>query len=215
MAHRETGLALVLTAVLFLTTAQLLIKARLSQHGVIPIAFDKTPQYLLALALDWQVVLGIAGLVVSSLLWYAAISRLPLSLAYPFAALSYPLVFAGSLLFLREPFSWQVLIGNGLIVLGVLLVYLFGYAARVMLIVRKDPRSTATATLYLISAAFGAAATLIQVITAEVGIDITLPVWLCACLGAIGFSYGSARSWNAKVAWFRSSNVAPPPRSDC
>ncbi len=101
------------------------------------------------------------------------------------------------------------------IVLGILLVYLFGYAARVMLIVRKDPRSTVTATLYLISAAFGVAATVIQVTTAEAGIDITLPVWLCACAGAIGFSYGSARSWHAKVAWFRGSSTAPPPRSDC
>jgi hypothetical protein len=100
------------------------------------------------------------------------------------------------------------------IVLGVLLVYLFGYAARVMLIVRKDPRSTVTATLYLISAAFGVAATVIQVTTAEAGIDITLPVWLCACLGAIGFAYGSARSWLAKVAWFRGGDIAPPPRSD-
>ena len=100
------------------------------------------------------------------------------------------------------------------IVLGVLLVYLFGYAARVMLIVRKDPRSTVTATLYLISAAFGVAATVIQVTTAEAGIDITLPVWLCACLGAIGFAYGSARSWLAKVAWFRNGDMAPPPRSD-
>ncbi|HEY1839194.1 MAG TPA: hypothetical protein VGG53_03040 [Mycobacterium sp.] len=97
------------------------------------------------------------------------------------------------------------------IVLGILLVYLFGYAARVMLIVRKDPRSTVTATLYLISAAFGVAATVIQVTTAEAGIDITLPVWLCACLGAIGFAYGSARSWHAKVAWFRDSKTAPPP----
>ena len=96
------------------------------------------------------------------------------------------------------------------IVLGVLLVYLFGYAARVMLIVRKDPRSTATANLYLISAAFGVAATVIQVTTAEAGIDITLPVWLCACLGAIGFAYGSARSWHAKTAWFTDSSKAPP-----
>ncbi|WIM89912.1 hypothetical protein PT015_11070 [Candidatus Mycobacterium wuenschmannii] len=101
------------------------------------------------------------------------------------------------------------------IVLGVLLVYLFGYAARVMLIVRKDPRSTVTATLYLISAAFGLAATVIQVTTAEAGIDITLPVWLCACLGAVGFAYGSARSWLAKVAWFDDVRVAPPPRKDC
>lgn len=100
------------------------------------------------------------------------------------------------------------------IVLGILLVYLFGYAGRVMLIVRKDPRSTATANLYLISAAFGLAATVIQVGTAEAGIDITLPVWLCACLGAIGFAYGSARSWQAKVAWFKETSKTPPPRTD-
>jgi hypothetical protein len=88
------------------------------------------------------------------------------------------------------------------LVLGALLIYLFAYAGRVLLILRKDLRSTATANLYLISAAFGVAATVIQVVTAETGIDITLPVWLCACLGAIGFAYGSARSWHAKVAWF-------------
>lgn len=39
------------------------------------------------------------------------------------------------------------------LVLGALLIYLFGYAGRVLLILRKDPRSTATANLYLISAA--------------------------------------------------------------
>lgn len=92
------------------------------------------------------------------------------------------------------------------LVLGALLLYLFGYAGRVLLILQKDPRSKATANLYLISAAFGVAATVIQVTTAEAGIDITLPVWLCACLGAIGFAYGSARSWHAKVAWFRPRN---------
>jgi hypothetical protein len=106
------------------------------------------------------------------------------------------------------------LFGAYWIVLGVLLTYLFGYAARVMLIVRKDPRSTVTANLYLISAAFGVAATVIQVTTAEAGIDITLPVWLCACLGAIGFSYGSARSWHAKVAWFKDSSRATLPEDD-
>ncbi|EID15786.1 hypothetical protein MXEN_06223 [Mycobacterium xenopi RIVM700367] len=98
------------------------------------------------------------------------------------------------------------------LVLGVLLIYLFSYAGRVLLILRKDPRSTTTVNLYLISAGFGIAATAIQVITAEIGVDITLPVWLCACLAAVGFAYGSARSWHAKVAWF-TSGKNPPPQS--
>jgi hypothetical protein len=83
-----------------------------------------------------------------------------------------------------------------------LLIYLLSYASRVLLILRADPRSTATVDLYLISAAFGVAANLIQMGTAWAGIDITLPVWFCACLAAIGFAYGSARSWQAKIAWF-------------
>nr|WP_120312556.1 hypothetical protein [Mycobacterium mantenii] len=95
------------------------------------------------------------------------------------------------------------------LVLGGLLVYLFSYAGRVLLILREDPRSRATANLYLVSAAFGGAATVIQVTTAEAGIDITLPVWLCACLAAVGFAYGSARSWHTKVEWFTPRRPSP------
>lgn len=100
-----------------------------------------------------------------------------------------------------------VWLGAYWLVLGGLLIYLFSYAARVLLILRADPRSKPTVDLYLISAAFGVAATVIQVGTAWAGIDVTLPVWLCACLGLIGFAYGSARSWRAKVSW-----LAPPNR---
>jgi hypothetical protein len=106
----------------------------------------------------------------------------------------------------------SVWLGAYWLVLGGLLIYLLGYASRVLLILRKDPRSRATVDLYLISAAFGVAANVIQTSTAWAGVDITLPVWLCACLGAIGFAYGSARSWHAKVAWFTPGNNEPPQR---
>ena len=95
-------------------------------------------------------------------------------------------------------------------VLGGLLIYLLGYASRVLLILRQDPRSTATVNLYLISAIFVVAANVIQTGTGWAGINVTLLVWLCACLGAIGFAYGAARSWNAKRAWFTPGNNPPP-----
>jgi hypothetical protein len=96
------------------------------------------------------------------------------------------------------------------LVLGGTLTYLLSYAGRVLLILRADPRSAATVNIYLISAAFSVAAIMIQASTAWPGIDATLPVWLCACLGAIGFAYGSARSWRAKMAWFTAGNNPPP-----
>lgn len=119
---RSLGFALILVAVVVLTGAQVVIKSRFSVHGVVPLQFDTVLPYLLDMMRDWLAWLGLAGLVVSSVCWYAAISRLPLSIAYPFAALSYPVVFISSLVFLREAFSWQALAGNVLIVAGLLLV---------------------------------------------------------------------------------------------
>jgi hypothetical protein len=58
----------------------------------------------------------------------------------------------------------------------------------VLLIVQADPRSTATVDLSLISAGFGVAANVIQMTTAWAGIDVTLPIWLCACPVATGFA---------------------------
>lgn len=88
------------------------------------------------------------------------------------------------------------------LVLAGLLIYLLGYTGQVLLQLRTDPRSTATVNLYLISAGFGVAAHVIQLATAWAGSDVALPIWFCACLGATGFAYASARSWQAKVAWF-------------
>lgn len=119
--NRAIGISLIVTAMFLLTVAQIIIKSRLTEHGAVPLSFNEGWPYLLGLVADWRVWVGGLGLVGSSILWYAAISRIPLSLAFPFAALSYPLIFAGSIVFLHERFSWQTLAGNGLIVLGVVL----------------------------------------------------------------------------------------------
>lgn len=122
MDNRTLGIVLIVVAVLAMTSAQLLIKARLDVHGAVPLSAGGLFGYALALLADWQAWLGGIGLIAASVLWYVALSRIPISLAFPFAALSYPIIFAGSLLFLREGFSWQVLAGNVAIVVGILLV---------------------------------------------------------------------------------------------
>ena len=96
MDNRTVGIALVVVAVFALTAAQLIIKTRLTVHGTVPFSMSDGLPYLLSVIADWRMWAGLLGLIVSSLLWYAAVSRIPLSLAYPLAALSYPLVFAGT-----------------------------------------------------------------------------------------------------------------------
>jgi drug/metabolite transporter (DMT)-like permease len=46
--------------------------------------------------------------VASSLLWCAAVSRVPLSFAFPIAAMSYPIIMIGSAIFSRRDNSSEV-----------------------------------------------------------------------------------------------------------
>jgi len=119
MEHKLTGFSRILTAVFALTGAQLLLKSRLTVHGVIPFAPIDLLRYLWVLAHDLKVWIGVAGLVLSAALWYMAVSRIPLSVAFPSAALSYPMILIGSFLFLNEPVNWPLVLGTALIMGGV------------------------------------------------------------------------------------------------
>jgi drug/metabolite transporter (DMT)-like permease len=119
MDPRVIGIGLVITSVLVLSAAQFIIKSRLSVHGEIPFSPREFVDYLLSAAGDWRLWLGFILLVLAALCWYTAVSRIPLSIAYPVGALAYPVIFLGAVVLLREPFSWTVLVGNLLVVAGV------------------------------------------------------------------------------------------------
>lgn len=87
------------------------------------------------------------------------------------------------------------------LLLGAIVVYVLGYARRILRALRTDPRSRPAANVYLAGAGLGIAACAIQVGTACAGVDISMPVWLCMCLGVMCFAYGSGRSWQARVDW--------------
>jgi drug/metabolite transporter (DMT)-like permease len=80
--------------------------------------------YLLAAVQDARLMGGFLLLIVAALGWYAGLSRVPLSIAFPIAALTYPLMFLGATVILREDYSWPGLMGNCLIVIGVLVASL-------------------------------------------------------------------------------------------
>ncbi len=64
--------------------------------------------------------LGVFGL--SAMLWLAALSRVPLSIAYPFNAVGYVGILTASALVLRENVPMQTWIGSIIVVVGLLLV---------------------------------------------------------------------------------------------
>ena len=65
---------------------------------------------------------GIVCYGLSTLLWIWALSRAPLTYAYPFTLLTFALVYLGSAVVLREYLPLQVMAGLGLMMCGLVVV---------------------------------------------------------------------------------------------
>ncbi|MBI2885880.1 MAG: EamA family transporter [Chloroflexi bacterium] len=119
-------LALLLVAILFSVTGELLLKHGMNRFGVL----DLHPTYLassLAQVFSSPYVLaGFACIFTGSIFWLSVISRVHLSYAYPMLSLSYILVVGASWLFLGEQFTWVRVLGVLVIILGVSLVFWSG-----------------------------------------------------------------------------------------
>lgn len=117
-----TSLVLVLFAVITASGGQLMLKHGMqvatarahSSHGSLAVAAATTP---------W-VLLGLVVFAVSAVAWLAALSRVPLSLAYPFNALGYLVILTSSILVLHEKANLLTWAGTVLVVSGLLMVVL-------------------------------------------------------------------------------------------
>jgi multidrug transporter EmrE-like cation transporter len=70
------------------------------------------------------VLLGLVVFGVSAVAWLAALSRVPLSVAYPFNALGYLVILTASVIVLHERASALTWVGSLMVVSGLLLVVL-------------------------------------------------------------------------------------------
>ena len=91
-----------------------------------------------------------------------------------------------------------------------MLIYLLGYGARALLILRTDPRSRHIANVYLFASAMGIMACVVRIITALVPTLQTVQgstlVWFFACACGAAFALTSAHSWRIKTKWFTRAN---------
>lgn len=117
-----TWLALALSIVLA-TTGQLLLKAGMAATGV-EVALQ--PRALLSLIPtvlgSWRLVLGFLSFGTSSLFWLVALSRVPLSVAYPVVSLSYVIILGSSIVLLGERPTLTTWTGALLVMGGVALI---------------------------------------------------------------------------------------------
>ena len=69
----------------------------------------------------WMIV-ALLSYIAATVLWIWILRTVPLSVAYPFAALAFILVPVAALFFFGEPLNWRHAMGGVLIVAGILIV---------------------------------------------------------------------------------------------
>lgn len=72
--------------------------------------------------LNWRVAAGLVCYVMGALVWLVALSRLPLSRVYPYAILTFVLVYVASIFFLGEQMSLTLFVGVFFVLVGLVLV---------------------------------------------------------------------------------------------
>lgn len=104
--------------ILFTVYGQLILKARVVEHGPLPADPVSKVKFLFSLFLDPYILSGIAAAFLASLAWMAAMTKFDLSHAYPFMSLNFAIVLVFSVLFLSEPLTVAKTLGIGLIIIG-------------------------------------------------------------------------------------------------
>jgi multidrug transporter EmrE-like cation transporter len=114
--------SLVLFGVLLNAAAQLLLKAGTNRVGEFTFALDNLVPVGTKLALSPFILGGLACYVVSVVVWILALSRVPVSVAYPMLSIGYIVNAVAAWMLFGESLGAQKLVGIGFIVVGVWLV---------------------------------------------------------------------------------------------
>jgi multidrug transporter EmrE-like cation transporter len=111
----------IILTILFTVYGQIIIKWQAAQAGSLPSGVNDKLWFLLRLVLNPWVLSGLFAAFLASLAWMAAMTKLPLSHAYPFVSFSFVLVVLSGALFFHEPLTWPKIAGMILIVSGIVI----------------------------------------------------------------------------------------------
>lgn len=114
--------SLVMAGVLLNAAAQLLLKAGTTRVGEFAFTMDNVVPVGWRLATSPYIAGGLACYVVSVVVWILALSRVPVSIAYPMLSVGYIVNALAAWYLFGESLSMQKLVGIAFIVIGVFLV---------------------------------------------------------------------------------------------
>ncbi|MBV2234606.1 MAG: EamA family transporter [Sterolibacterium sp.] len=118
----STSFFLIIAGVLLNACGQLLLKAGTNAVGHFEFQLDNLLPVGLKLAFQPYIMSGVVCYVISLVVWIMALSRVPVSIAYPMLSIGYIINAFVAWQWFGEPLSAQKLLGIGFIAIGVYVV---------------------------------------------------------------------------------------------
>jgi multidrug transporter EmrE-like cation transporter len=106
--------------ILLTVYGQLVVKWQVQRLGALPASLRGRAEFFVTLLTNPWVLSVLVAAFIAALSWMAAMTKLPLSRAYPFVGLSFVLVLVLSAVFFDEALTVAKVAGVGLIVAGLI-----------------------------------------------------------------------------------------------
>ena len=113
---------LIFTGVMLNAAAQILMKAGTNAVGHFDFSVENILPIGLKLATEWHIIVALFCYVVSVIVWILALSRVPVSIAFPLLSMAYIVTAVAAWYLLGEALSATKLVGIGVIIFGVIII---------------------------------------------------------------------------------------------
>lgn len=113
---------LIFTGVMLNAAAQILMKAGTNAIGHFEFSAENILPIGWKLATEWHIVVALFCYGISVVVWILALSRVPVSIAFPLLSMAYIVTAVAAWYLLGEALSLTKLVGIGVIILGVIII---------------------------------------------------------------------------------------------
>ncbi len=114
--------ALIFIGVMLNASAQILMKAGTNAIGHFEFSTANILPVGIKLATDWHIIVALSCYVVGVLVWILALSRVPVSIAFPMLSMAYVVNALAAWYLLGEDFNLAKLAGMAVIIFGVVII---------------------------------------------------------------------------------------------
>lgn len=111
----------ILLTILLTVYGQLIVKWQVSMSGAFPSDSSERIWFLIKLVLNPWVISSFACAFLAAVSWMVALTKFPLSYAYPFTSLSFTVVLVCSALLFHEAITLPKLVGVAFIMAGIII----------------------------------------------------------------------------------------------